>query len=396
MTPETTSPLMRAVSLWTGIGVAAVAAGCGQDGPPEAGAGGSAPVDIVEPAEMSVGTAEGAETEEFYNVRDPFLLEGGELVVPVAGHREIRVFNQDGEKVRQYGGGGEGPGEFRGLLQAWPRGDTVEVWDGLLSRMTRFPPEGDPEVVSLREGDAPLSTVVGVLDDGWLVGYVRIPSPGARDELVADRFNGEGERVEREVVAVSGMQRVAYLDGGGGPGALSPRARFQFGSSEESNGIYTAETLTPEVRVLDPETGDTLRTISWDPPDTPGPEEAFERLLSEARERGVEDERSVLGEGAPPDTVPSFSDFLVDEEGLVWVRPFVPKRDARGLGGNVGTGPTGPGGHWEIFSPEGDPLGSVEMPEGLIPYQVTSDRLVGVHRDELGVERVRVHRVERP
>lgn len=147
--------------------------------------------------------------------------------------------------------------------------------------------------------------------------------------------------------------------------------------------------------VLDPETGDTVRTLSWEPVGVPSPNEAYERMMDEARDRGIEDERGVRGGGAPPDTVPVFSDFLVDEEGLAWVRPYVPERDPRSLGGNVGMGPAGPGGTWELYSLEGERVDSVEMPEGLTPHHVTSDQLVGIHRDDLGVERVRVYRLER-
>lgn len=371
-----------------------LAVGCGEDGgTPEPGS--PSPVEIVEAPELSLGEPEGPDEQEFYNVRDPFLLDDGKLVVPVAGHDEIRVFDEGGEFLRRHGRDGEGPGEFRTLLQAWPRGDSIAAFDPILSRITRFPPDGEPEVVSFRESESPPSTLAGVLPDGWLGYHVRVPGPQARDRLVVDRFNREGERVQEAVVIVPGMQRVPYAEGGRGPDALSPKARFQFRFHEGQGELYVAETLTPAVHVLAPETGDTLRTVAWDPVDAPSPEEAYSRMMDEARQRGIEDAWGVRGGGAPPDTVPVFSDFLVDEEGLVWVRPHVPERDARSLGGNVGMGPAGPGGTWTVHAPDGDLLGSVEVPDGLTPYQVTSDRMVGVHRDELGVERVRVHRLER-
>ena len=40
-------------------------------------------------------------------------------------------------------------------------------------------------------------------------------------------------------------------------------------------------------------------------------------------------------------------------------------------------------------------MGSVELPSELEPHQITSDAVVGIVRDELGVESVRVHSLER-
>ena len=43
---------------------------------------------------------------------------------------------------------------------------------------------------------------------------------------------------------------------------------------------------------------------------------------------------------------------------------------------------------WTILAPEGRWLGSVEMPPGFTPIQLREDRILGVERDDLGVERV--------
>ena len=64
------------------------------------------------------------------------------------------------------------------------------------------------------------------------------------------------------------------------------------------------------------------------------------------------------------------------------------------LGGRLG-GYCGPGGNWLVISPEGAEVGWLEMPEGLEPVQITSDAVVGIYRDELGVESVRVHSLSR-
>ena len=83
-----------------------------------------------------------------------------------------------------------------------------------------------------------------------------------------------------------------------------------------------------------------------------------------------------------PDLLSSFWRFLVDEDGFVWVRPYEPLEHALALGGR----PSGPGGEWLVISPDGSEGGRIEVPAGLELVQVTSSSVVGLHRDDLGIE----------
>ena len=98
-------------------------------------------------------------------------------------------------------------------------------------------------------------------------------------------------------------------------------------------------------------------------------------------------------EGFPVrDPFPVFGGFIVDDEQFLWVRPYEPLVHSPAFGGLAGAGP---GGEWLIFSPQGVQVGSVELPSELEPHQITSDAVVGIVRDELGVESVRVHALAR-
>ena len=55
---------------------------------------------------------------------------------------------------------------------------------------------------------------------------------------------------------------------------------------------------------------------------------------------------------------------------------------------------SGPG-DWWVFEPDGRWLGTVRMPEGLDLSQVGEDFILGTHRDDLGVERVRLYGLTR-
>ena len=50
---------------------------------------------------------------------------------------------------------------------------------------------------------------------------------------------------------------------------------------------------------------------------------------------------------------------------------------------------------WSILRPDGFVVATIRMPEGFVPMDVTGDQVVGLTRDELGVERILVFQVSR-
>jgi hypothetical protein len=100
-----------------------------------------------------------------------------------------------------------------------------------------------------------------------------------------------------------------------------------------------------------------------------------------------------------PDRISAFWSFIVDEEGYVWVLPYDPAAHSaalEGLGsGSYLLGGSGPGGLWRVFAPDGTEVDPVRVPDELEPVTITSDAVVGIRRDELGVESVRVHVLRR-
>jgi sugar lactone lactonase YvrE len=71
----------------------------------------------------------------------------------------------------------------------------------------------------------------------------------------------------------------------------------------------------------------------------------------------------------------------VDADGNLWVLDYArPGDDGR---------------HWTVFSADGRALGRVETPPGLRVLEIGRDYVLGVWQDELDVEYVRMHRLER-
>ncbi|MFW6079458.1 MAG: 6-bladed beta-propeller, partial [Gemmatimonadota bacterium] len=355
-----------------------------------------------ERARLSVGVLEGDTVEQFDQVVRPFLLPDGSLAVPVLGAHAIRIFSPDGEFVRSLGRRGEGPGEFVGLTDAWARGDTVEAFDFSLRRVTRFPPDGSAEVVNL---DGALSGFIsGALPDGWVAPYIYATNidEGGRDQVAIKLFGRDGSEID-EIARIEGMRRFRNGFGGSGPHPLSPRRI----SRVHDGRLYLAETTTPRIDVYESD-GTRVDTITWEPdPNAMSPEEAMALVVDSATVRFARGDdpypdsdeevepavtRRMYETADVPERTPAFADMRVDREGFIWIRPYEPLVHSAAL--QILTRAT-PGGTWTILSPEGERVGTVEVPSDLRPTDIASDAVVGIRRDELGVETVHVHALER-
>ena len=383
-----------ACRLVAALGAPILAAACADE--PGAVPGEPAPPAVsfeieAEPA-LSVGVLTGDNLQEFDRVVSPFVLPDGRLVVPLAGSGDVRVFGRGGSFVERHGRRGEGPGEFMHLSGAWPRGDTIEAFDGRLRRITRFPPGGPVEVVAIPSGAYPdMSVPVGPLGEGWALGGVMGAGHGERDRIVVHRFGRDGGHLG-ELGSVKGFAR--YLAAGSGsPEPLSPRAVV----ASDGTLLYLGDTQAPSIRRIGPD-GTGAGEIAWEPAESISGEDALEHVIEAALSTAPAERsfftRERLGAAPVPGEVSTFWDFLPDPEGFLWVQPYEPLKHAFALGASL-SGPSGSGGEWWVFTADGRHAGSVEIPEGLAVTQVTRTAVVGIRLDELGVETVHVHRVNR-
>ncbi|MGH7470114.1 MAG: hypothetical protein ACRENP_19385 [Longimicrobiales bacterium] len=347
------------------------------------------PVEIVRTPRLSLGVDAGDPNLEFDQVVTPFLLRDGRVVVPTRGSNSIRVFRASGQLLSSHGRGGAGPGEFRSIIAAWARSDTIEVFDNRLSRITRFLPNGTVEVVTLTTKQRDLSLGAGPLPDGWIVGGVESATYPGRDQIVLRRFSRSGADLG-EVARVQGFARY-HSPVITGPEPLSPTPVM-----DVQNGRgYVADNLTPRIQIINAR-GQPEREVRWTP-ERVHPVRATLRMVIDsavARAKPVQAVRTRQRweDARVPEQVPVFASFIVDDQGFIWVRPFEPLVHAMALGG---LNRTGPGGVWTILSPDGVKVGSVKVPDDIEPMQITTNALVGIVKDDLGVESVRVHELKR-
>jgi hypothetical protein len=353
-----------------------------------------APVSIEPTPCLSVGALDGDPMVELDRVVTPFLLPDGSLAVPTIGASSIRIFAPDGAFVRSLGGPGEGPGEFSYLAAAWPRGDTIEAFDLYQQRLIRFFPSDSAETIPLRE--ARQSAVYGMLGEGWAT-MVLAANMGGRDEMTV-RAMSRNRTLMRdtltllEVAITDGMHR-EETPGISGPHPLTPTALVAVHDGQ----IYVGETLTPLLSVYAAD-GRLLRQI---PVPLQAPRggadllrQVVDSVVTLAEEGQQTATRERWGSYRVPDRLSVFWALVVDELGFVWVRPYDPIAHALALGG-LPSNRGGPGGRWLVLDPGGVEVGWIDVPDGFEPLSITADAVVGMHRDELDVESVRVHRLRR-
>jgi hypothetical protein len=161
------------------------------------------------------------------------------------------------------------------------------------------------------------------------------------------------------------------------------RASVQ-GVAEELLWVGTTDRY--EVRAYTP-LGELVRIVRRRHEAVPVTEADVEASLEETLST-VEDEerrawfRAQYGEMPIPATMPAYASLRAGRDGHVWILRYAGPRDE---------GPP----RWDVFEPEGRWLGTVDLPEGLRVFEIGDDYVLGSRRDELDVERVRLHRLKR-
>jgi hypothetical protein len=131
-----------------------------------------------------IGEAEGAAAEAFYSVRGAAVDSEKRLFVLDAGNYRIAVFDSLGRFLYQFGGRGEGPGEFQRPAYFLLARDTILVLESNRYRVHAFLTDGTLVSTQLLRSHDPFSEEVtppGVAASGWLLPLTR-----------AENTSGEG------------------------------------------------------------------------------------------------------------------------------------------------------------------------------------------------------------
>jgi len=401
-------------------GIAALAlVGCGGDRPsaaPVAEVVDSAGVTIVtslptsaayaelgaEPS-LSLGALEGPEEILFDGIVSVVRDGDDNLFVADNGAGEIRVFDAEGRHLRSFGSRGDGPGEFQALVGAWLLADgSIVAADRRLQRISRFDPRGTLLGTGTLAGVEGMDMVTPVGPAGPASFLSRIRSltmPAVSEsplESLEEAFGGDEAPPEyfvRYRLDGAPIDTVAHHPGvsmsvsasGSGASMSLNLLRVPFSPEPSAHGSDRGVVVTGgtryEVSVFD-DTGALIRIVRLAEPPTPRTDEHLESYVRNSGNPFAQDEASIrtmvanYREMPLPETLPAYTDLRNGDTGELWARRY----SLRGA----------PAFRWDVFGTDGRYLGRVEVPSSFAVEEVGRGQVVGVSRDEFGVERVEV------
>lgn len=341
---------------------------------------------------MDIGALDAPQQVPLFRVSGAYRLADGRVVVADGGSSEVKVFESDGALAQTIGGPGEGPGEFRRMTYFGRLpGDSLAVWDMGQGRLTVFSPEGT-RARETRIGatpESPRSSIVGVFGDATLLsrGFVnlggRVPDGLERHETEAFHLATDGTLLDSIGSVAGGAAFFRSFDGGFS--VYTP----PFGRSTEiiaaGSRLYIADSERPEIRVLTPD-GTPVRIVRWaQRPRTISAadiERARENALEIASEGQHPDIERMYAEIAMPDAMPAFSRVRVDRDGGIWVQLYRTQWDE-----GMST--------WLVFEDDGSLRASIDLPPEFTPSDIGRDWILGVERNVLDLEFVRLYTLHR-
>lgn len=307
----------------------------------------------------------------------------------------VRVFDRDGEHLRDIGGPGPGPGELGRDVTGMMIDHEDRLWlaDRTYGRYTVFELDGTLVDTYRRDFTAGWRFFwdAAVTDDGMFYEPVTISRPSTDEDGSQAVFLGLTP-TERGMEAVDTVPRPAPIErefwsvgfvevrpgvgqGGRWPIPFLPESHDRV---DPRGGFWTGRTDAFRFALRAPE-GDTLRIVERSAPAPPPVTEADRRrVLEEITERFGDDQDVDLDR--MPERKPYWSSFFVDPEGRLWVERYEP------AGGDDERMRT-----WEVYDPAGVYLGALDLPisaTGMPTPAVRNGRLVGVVRDDLDVDHV--------
>lgn len=343
---------------------------------------------------LVIGVAEGDEPYLLSRVGDARLRPDGGVILLDGASRQVRVYSPDGTFRQAAGGPGDGPGEFRqlpGPLVIEEDGGVL-VWDSQLRRLTRLGPD-----LALRETLVPEAVnesrgmgLLGRFRDGALLLSEQRPlTPSSQgpftDTLRLHRADARGRHLNPLARLPHGEGTVQSMGASGAMQAvvISLHPLGATGHAVPGSALVLAGGGAFEVRATEPD-----GTPTW----IARPGRSRRPLDASARAELI----GVLAAGTSnpdaararyeamswPSHLPALDRLVLDDEGNAWVREYrapFDEGDAR----------------WQVIDPAGAWLAEVFLPGDLQVTHITADRVLGIHRDDLDVESVRLHHLRR-
>lgn len=344
---------------------------------------------------LDIGVQEGAPEYQLFRVYGATRLVDGRIAVVNSGTNEIRIYDDEGRFLASLGGTGDGPGEFRRLVSAVAlAGDSILAFDPAANRITVFSPAGGvagSTRLDRTEESGRITTVARLSDGGLLAttaGSVNPQSmqlsPLHRPPTPILRLSSSGDLIDT-VGTFEGDELATWDEGGVAIGPPPYGRKLAHAVAGDRLYIGTQESFEIRVFGLDGGLEAIIRAPDGDLELTAALKTDYRaRILAripDAPPEAIRELDQYLAVVPLPDRRPAYGPILVDSEGNLWVGEYDPL-DASST-------------RFAIFGPDGYPLGAIDLPAALQLFEIGSDYLLGLWKDDLEVEHIRLYRLER-
>jgi hypothetical protein len=359
---------------------------------------------------LRIGVEAGEEALQFNRIRGVVTLDDGRIAVANTNPVAIRIFSPDGDYLTALGSRGQGPGEFQALLSLMPgAGDTLLAVNMPQFQLLRFSVSGGYMNMSVPTREAIAARLAGMRRAEGLHGFfgngsmfvpARPDTPGPSDGSqypTGELFRPQSTIIwiaadtgRSSVLGTFGDIEQMFVDIGGGQrdAVIPPSARRQRNAlGGRGTRLCVAGNDVPEFRCLDQD-GARL-VVRWVQDSVATPTDSIDRFRANSRASA-----SRPGSGVDPQIVERVIEGIIIPATLPPVTNIVVADDRRVLvSGPDLIAPPG----WQrmrVFSTDGELLGTADLPL-LAVHELSGDRLLGVWRNDDGVEFVVVHDVRR-
>ena len=341
---------------------------------------------------LDIGGSDTDPNYDFVQVSGAVTLSDGRIAVLNSGTNEVRYYDSAGTWLSSSGRGGEGPGEFRSpfvLFRA--AGDTLFVYDYQLRRMARLAPDGSflPPLPASAEARGLLLPFARLRDGSWVASGLTIIggelTSGAHRPSEPLVHLADDLAVLDTLIVLPGSE--TWVERGTSTGGarmigmrmlpLGLASSFTVGDSL----IFAGDQARYEIGVYQPD-GTLVRSIRR----SGGRREVTAAMLDQLKADELanardHDQALANWEQMPkPSELPAFGELGLDADGNLWVaRPKVLRSDTTIA---------------DVFDPDGKWLGPVTIPPGFKPSEIGHNYMLGVWKDDVGLEHVRRYSID--
>lgn len=342
---------------------------------------------------VTIGVADGDPNYQLYNVAAATRLSDGRIVVLNTGNASLAAYDSRGRYLFTAGRKGQGPGEFE--VPTWLgrlEGDTVAIWDQRLKRLSFFSGEGTyRRSAAIPDADGMFPKAVGLFSDRSLA---LDPGPDVftmmqgergvrRDSITLQRFEADGSRAG--VLARYAGNEVHVADRATGFAWNDVPFARQAYVSVAGERLYVGDSGSGEITIYSREGTPSAKLRSPLVPwriESSDVAEYRQTQLAQIQDPERRREMQATLDGAPvPEVSPAFGGLAVDPDGNVWVQAYPRPADESVT--------------WAVLGQDGAQLAQIQVPRPLQVMEVGRDYLLGLRKDELGVERLELYTVTR-